>query len=492
MTGSATGRALHRLALPLRVRAGAGWLALALGSAATLLGAAIWSARLEWISGPQWAFIAWTAVLLGVGAVAWLARGSLGALSQARIARGLEDLGEWRHGALTALLDRPAQGTSDALLRRADAAQASEVERRGVAAVAPLARPVRAVGLLGAAALLVGLSAFATAGPARGAAAGLWHPAAAWRALVAPVRLTADRNAVDRGDSVAFRVEALGRSTATLWLRAPGEAWRPLGVRLDSSGVAAVWSGPLASDVYARVTSGSRGSDTLLVQVRLPVFLGAVNVIAHYPDYLGLESEPVPTDGDTLLVPAGTRLETTGEATAPLASAAWRSGSRAHDLGGEGGSFSGAFVPAGSGEYRLALATGDGAPLAGDTVRLALRVVTRQRPLGRDSGARRGHPGAAESARAARGGCSGRLRHHGGHRSSAGVSAGSAAPTRRGETPSPYRTSVPTAPSLPTPSISTAAACFRATRSATTPWRPTTLPGARRAARASTCSACPR
>ena len=380
MSGSATGRALHRLALPLRVRAGAGWLALALGSAAALLGAAIWSARLEWISGPQWTFIAWTAVLLGVGAVAWLARASLRALSRSRIARGLEDLGEWRQGTLTALLDHPAQGTSDALLQRADAAQAGEVERRGAAAVEPLARPVRIVGLLGAAALLVGLVAFTTAGPARGAAAGLWHPASAWRALVAPVRLTADRDAVDRGDSVAFRVEAIGRSSATLWLRSPGEAWRPLGVRLDSTGVAAVSSGPLTSDVYARVTSGSRRSDTLLVQVRLPVFLGAVQVVAHYPDYLGLESEPVPTDGDTLLVPSGTRLETTGEATAPLVSAAWRRGSRAHDLTVRGGSFSGGFVPAASGEYRLALATGDGAPLAGDTVRLALRVVADSAP----------------------------------------------------------------------------------------------------------------
>ena len=55
---------------------------------------------------------------------------------------------------------------------------------------------------------------------------------------------------VDRGDSVAFRLEALGRRTATLWLRAPGEAWHPVGVRLDSLGRAVVSSGPLTSDVY--------------------------------------------------------------------------------------------------------------------------------------------------------------------------------------------------------------------------------------------------
>ncbi|MBA3894750.1 MAG: hypothetical protein H0X69_13875, partial [Gemmatimonadales bacterium] len=100
----------------------------------------------------------------------------------------------------------------------------------------------------------------------------------------------------------------------------------------------------------------------------------------HYPAYLDLESEPVPTGGDTLLLPAGTRLETRGEATAALSSAAWEAGSRKQALTVSGGAFSGAFVPAASGEYRLALASVDGAPLAGDTVRLAVRVVADSAP----------------------------------------------------------------------------------------------------------------
>ena len=45
-----------------------------------------------------------------------------------------------------------------------------------------------------------------------------------------------------------------------------------------------------------------------------------------------------------------------------------------------GGAFSGAFVPPASGEYRLALASANGAPLAGDTVRLAVRVVADSVP----------------------------------------------------------------------------------------------------------------
>ena len=198
--------------------------------------------------------------------------------------------------------------------------------------------------------------------------------------MVAPVRIAAEREVVDRGDSVGFRVEALGRRTATLWLRPPGEPWHPVGVRLDSVGHAVVSSGPLTSDVYARVTSGTRGSDTVLVKVRLPVFLGALTVTAHYPRYLDLESEPVPTDGDTLLLPAGTRLETKGEATAPLTAAAWVGAHHRAELDVEGGGFKGSLVPAATGEYRLALTSANGAPLAGDTVRLPLRVVADSAP----------------------------------------------------------------------------------------------------------------
>ncbi len=380
MNGLATSRALQRLSRPLRLRARAGWLALGLGAAALTLGAAAWTVRLGWVRAPQWVLLAWLLAAAALAAVAWLAWGALSGLSHSQVARRLEELGAWRRGTLTALLDQPARGTSDALLTRADAEEAMEVDRRGDAAAAPLARPVRIVGLGGAAVLLVGLVAFASAGPQRGTAAALWHPARAWGAMVAPVRIAADRSLVDRGDSVGFRVEAIGRRSATLWLRAPGEEWRPRAVRLDSLGAAVLSSGPLLSDVYARVTSGSRSSDTVLVSVRLPVFLGSLTVTAHYPGYLGLESEPVPTDGDTLLLPAGTRLETKGEATAPLAAAAWEMGDRKETLMVNGGAFSGTFVPPGSGQYRLALSSANGAPLAGDSVHLPVRVVADSAP----------------------------------------------------------------------------------------------------------------
>ena len=197
---------------------------------------------------------------------------------------------------------------------------------------------------------------------------------------MAPVRLRAAQSLVDRGQPVELHLEAMGRKTATLYLRSPGESWKSRGVRLDSLGRATITTPPLQSDLYARLTSGGRSSDTVAVRVRLPVFLGTLKVIARYPAYLGLESEPVPTGGDTLILPAGTRLETRGEATAPLASAAWLSGSKAESLSVTETSFTGTFAPRRSGEYRLSLVTTTGAPLAGDSVRLPVRLVPDSAP----------------------------------------------------------------------------------------------------------------
>jgi hypothetical protein len=166
-----------------------------------------------------------------------------------------------------------------------------------------------------------------------------------------------------------------------MWLRSPGEPWRAVGLRLDSLGRAVVWSGGLQSDLYARVSSGGRGSDTVLVHVRLPVFLGTLAVTAHYPAYLGMEAEPVPTGGDTLLLPVGTRLETRGEATAPLSAAEWVAGERRAPLAIDGPKFNGSFVPRSGGGYHLALTTANRAPLAGDTVRLPIRLVADSAPV---------------------------------------------------------------------------------------------------------------
>jgi hypothetical protein len=380
MTSPATQGALQRLGRPLRSRNGAGWAALGLGAVAALLGVWAWSVRLGWFSAPYWVLLAWGMALLALAAITYLAWGTQARLSSARLARRLEELGAWRHGTLTALLDTPAAGTSGELLDLADRAQAEDVVRRGAAAVEPIARPVRMIAGAGLVGLVIGAAAFTTAGPVNGPAAALWHPHRAWEATVAPVRLRAAENLVDRGQPVDLHLEALGRKAATLWFRAPGEAWKARGVRLDSLGRATISTSPLQSDLFARLTSGGRSSDTVIVHVRLPVFLGTLNVIARYPSYLGLENEPVPTGGDTLILPAGTRLETRGEATARLATAAWLSGETTESLEVTATRFAGTFVPHRSGEYRLALVTTTGAPLAGDSVRLTVRLVPDSAP----------------------------------------------------------------------------------------------------------------
>jgi hypothetical protein len=380
VTAPATYLALQRVARPLRARATLGWTALAVGAAALVLGVVAWIVRLSGLEAPYWVLLAWAGSISVLAVAGWLAWRAHAGLSAGGVAGRLEDIGAWRRGSLTSLLDESAHGTSGELLRLADRVQAEDVGRRGASAAEPLAQPVRMVGVAGLAVLGVGLAAVGSAGPVRGPAAALWHPGRAWEATVAPVRLSSEREVLDRGDSTALRLEAFGRRHATLWLRAPGEGWRARGVTLDTLGRARINTGALQSDLYARVTSGTRASDTVLVRVRLPVFLGSLNVIAHYPGYLGMEAEPVPTGGDTLLLPAGTRLETRGQATAALASAAWTTAARTVDLRVDGGRFSGSFVPLSSGAYVLSLATKGGAPLTSDTVRLPVRLVADSAP----------------------------------------------------------------------------------------------------------------
>jgi hypothetical protein len=102
-------------------------------------------------------------------------------------------------------------------------------------------------------------------------------------------------------------------------------------------------------------------------------------VIARYPAYLRLADEPLPTNGDTLLLPAGTRLATVGQATAELAEASWAAAS-VHGLTVSGSTFEGDFVPRRSGVYRLRIRTADGGRLAGDATHLPIRIVIDSTP----------------------------------------------------------------------------------------------------------------
>jgi hypothetical protein len=376
---AATASALERLARPLRRRHRAAWAAAAAGAAALVLGTGSWLARLGAIEAPWWVLAAWAAALAAVAGTAILAWREALRLRLPAVARTLEESGSWRRGALVSLLDAPAAGTSGALLGLADEARAAEVAVQGRAAALSLSR--RAAGRLaaGAALLAAGLLTLGAAGPVRGSAAALWFPRRAWEMTVAPVRLSAGAAEVDRGSPVTLEIQAIGRRHAILWLRAPGERWRATALPLDTLGRARFVTPPLLGDLFARVTSGRRSSDTVTVRVRLPVFLGSLSVTARYPRYLGVEDEPIPVGGDTVLLPAGTRLETRGAATAPLSSARWL-GEPAETLRVDGSTFSGSFVPRASGDYRLTLVTATGAPLGGDSVGFGVLIVRDSMP----------------------------------------------------------------------------------------------------------------
>ncbi|MDX2194270.1 MAG: hypothetical protein NW201_13020 [Gemmatimonadales bacterium] len=377
---SETARALEQLVAPLRRRAAFTWAAAGAGAAALALGTVAWLARAGAFGVPWWVFLGYALALVGAGLAAWRGRRQADALRTPVVAPVIEAAGGFRLGAVTTLLAPLQGGASEALHRLADTRLAGELAGRREAALAPLlgalGRDGRRAGVVAA----VGLAALVSAAAGSPTGALVLRPARAWELLVAPVSIAASAAAVDRGAPVTLTVRAAGARSATLWLRGRGETWRPRTVALDSAGTADVVTAPLDGDLFAHVTAAGRGSDTVSVRVRLPVFLGALTVTAAYPAYLGLDPEPLPTGGDTLVLPAGTRLVTKGSATAPLAGAAWGGPAGEVPLAVDGDRFAGAFQPAGSGTWRLRVTTADGAPLAGDAIALPIRVLPDQPP----------------------------------------------------------------------------------------------------------------
>jgi uncharacterized protein DUF4175 len=379
MTSSATAAVLGRLVRPLRGLVGLAGAGFCLGGLLGVLGLTAWSARLGWYQEPSWVLTAWAA---GAGAaitVLVLSVRRLRLVTPRWLGSWLEARGR-RRGSLTAHLDEAAQNTSGELAALADARSSSWLSETGHADMAPLRWRFLKQVYGGGGAVLAGLVLLWTAGPTRTPVSLLWTPGRAWLALVSPVRLSVSEPEIDRGGSVTARAEVIGHRQAILWTRAPGETWKGQGLRLDSLGSAAVRLGPLGADLFLRVTSGGRSSDTLQVRVRIPAFLGSVAVTARYPRYLHLEDEPVSTQGDTIFLPEGTRLETHGEATAELASASWSAPGTDAALEVSGSRFSGSLLPSGSHIYTLALATASGQGLASDPIRIPIIVVPDSAP----------------------------------------------------------------------------------------------------------------
>jgi hypothetical protein len=381
VTRSRTARALASVARPLRHRVACIGGVGALAGLAAVLALAAWSARVGMLRSPFWVPAAWGLGLLAAvlaGALAF--RAGLGFRAMPFAIRLERDSG-WRSGALSGLLEPAVSATSLDLHAAADQQAAELLVARAPDALGPqAARLLRLLGIA-AAALAGSVLLLGAAGLRHGRAALLWQPRRALDMVASPLRIVPELRTVSAGDSVALRITAPGRQSVTLWTRAPGTTWEAALVTLDSLGQARRMSGPLAQALYAHVTAGRKSSDTIEVAVRRPAFLASLALTIHYPAYLKLEDEPAAAGGDTLLLPAGSRIEAHGEATVSLGAARWeRDGVRAA-LRLDGARFAGTLLPASSGGYRLVLETSEGIRLSGEAILLAVRLLPDLPPV---------------------------------------------------------------------------------------------------------------
>ena len=139
--------------------------------------------------------------------------------------------------------------------------------------------------------------------------------------------------------------------------------------------------GPLVADLFLRASSGGRTSGERRVTVALPAFVTELQLTARYPSYLGRADEPLVPGRDTILIPEGTVIVTTGAASVPLTAVAWRHGAAVARLSAAGARFGGRLLPGASGDWRLDVTTADGAPLEGEPPELWLRVVPDSAPI---------------------------------------------------------------------------------------------------------------
>ena len=327
---------------------------------------------------------AWVLIAGVAGAAVWLARWASRLVAPSVVGRLVETAAgqETRAGSVVGLLapGRTA-GASPELWRLADQRAVLVVSRAGPAVRRILARDTKGWVVGGAVVAGLGAALFVAASPAAGRAAAFWHPFRTLADARAPVRLDVDRTTVRRGDSVTVTLEVPAATRATLWTRRPGEAWAPAPIALDSFGRATRRVGPLESDLYLRASSGTRRSAERRVTVQIPAFLAGLQLTARYPAYLGHPDEPLVPGPDTIAIPEGSAILTSGAASVPLTTAAWRHGGRSTDLEVNGVKFAGRLEPTASGVWELELGIRDGTPVEGEAPELRLRVIPDSAPV---------------------------------------------------------------------------------------------------------------
>ncbi len=344
------------------------------------LAVAAWAARLGAAGPAIWALVAWLVVMIGLVGATIRGMQSQRRFDEGVVAARLEGTGHWRRGALSTLLQPVAVGTSAELHAAAASQQTARVVAEAPDVLEPELRRTRVVTRRMLVGGLAALGFLALADPVSGTRGTLMAPWSAWRALVAPVQLTTSTPMVDRGERAVFGIMVFGRRSARLLLRAPGESWREQDVALDGTGRATITTEPLDGDLVARLEAGGRRSVEVRVTIRTAAFLGGLTLTAEYPGYLGLESESLPVEGDTLVVPEGTRLRLAARATSPLATATLRSARDTIALDVDSLALGGTFAPRRTAAWLLDVTTRDGTRLDGIPPPITIRVLPDSAP----------------------------------------------------------------------------------------------------------------
>ncbi|MEJ2334698.1 MAG: hypothetical protein P8Y26_03585 [Gemmatimonadales bacterium] len=191
-------------------------------------------------------------------------------------------------------------------------------------------------------------------------AARLW--VAPWRALasvpVSELRVLAPAS-VPRGEAVALRISAQGRSRVILFQHATGEPPRSRELSVDPfSGVAEVRSEPIRARtrLWAEDRAG-RASEIVEVSPMDPLLLRELALKLSYPAYLGRPSERLDRPFSIVAIPEGTTVHAWGSANGPLSAVTLappgdRAGDSAVSFAVDGEDFDGSFRPWLSGEWR--------------------------------------------------------------------------------------------------------------------------------------------
>ena len=326
---------------------------------------------------------AWLGMIAGLGGAIWLARRARKRVDARSVARLVEHVARARDGSVTGPAAAPARDTSAALWEAADLRAAEVIGRATPVVDVVLRRGTRGRLAGGGACALLGALAFVVSAPGSGRAAAFWHPLRTLRDARAPVRVSVDKAAVRRGETVTALVEVPSATRATLWTRGAGETWQPQLLALDSVGQARVTLGPLSADVFVRAASGARRSPELQVTVLTPAFVADLALTARFPAYIERGDEPLVPGADTITLPAGTTIVTRGSASVALSAAAWMGppgGGAPARLATAERRFDGRFTPARSGTWSLVLAPAGADSLEDAPPTLVLRLVADSAP----------------------------------------------------------------------------------------------------------------